>query len=56
MTFQQKRMVVARLTALIVIALVAGRPLAESSLHRVKPRISSSVGACLAVIAIRRQI
>jgi len=35
MTFQQKRMVVAGLTALIVVAIVARRPLAESSLHRV---------------------
>lgn len=50
MSFQQKLFIIAGLAALIALAVVTRMPLAAP--HRARPRFGSSVGTCLAVIAI----
>src|SRR2546422_840586 len=52
MTVQQKLLIVAALATLIGLAMITRMPLAASSPHRAKPRLLSSVGTYLAVIAV----
>jgi hypothetical protein len=51
MTFQEKLLTVAALAALIAAVVVMRPPGAPFSARRSKPRLTSSVGMCLAVIA-----